>query len=52
MTTPTNHHITIVNRYGNVIIAAVVHIKDLGSGRAEVHVQTITSKLDMPTPPM
>jgi hypothetical protein len=38
MTEPTNH--TVTNRYGNTIIAPVVYAKDLGGGRAEVHIET------------
>jgi hypothetical protein len=40
MTTPANHTVTVTNRYGNTITAPVVYVKDLGGGRAEVHVET------------
>jgi hypothetical protein len=40
MTSPTNHRIIIVNRFGNTITAPVVYIKDLSSGKAEVHIET------------
>jgi hypothetical protein len=37
---PTNHRISILNRFGNVINASVVRAKDLGNGVAEVDVET------------
>jgi hypothetical protein len=40
MTEPTNHTVTVLNRYGNTITAPVVHVKDLGGGRADVHIET------------
>lgn len=40
MTTPSNHQVAITNRYGNVITAPVVYVKDLGEGRADVHIET------------
>ncbi len=40
VTTPTNHRVSILNRFGNTITAPVVHVKDLGSGKAEVRVET------------
>lgn len=40
MTAPTNHRVIINNRFGNTITAPVVHVKDLGSGKAEVRVET------------
>jgi len=40
MIAPTNHTVSITNRYGNIITAPVVHIKDLGEGRADVHIET------------
>jgi hypothetical protein len=30
----------VINRFGNTITAKVVHVKDLGNGQAEVHVET------------
>ena len=40
MTTPTNHTVTIINRYGNTITAPVVYVKPLGNGLAEVNLET------------
>jgi hypothetical protein len=34
------HHVTVTNRFGNTITAPVVYVKDLGEGRAEVHIET------------
>jgi hypothetical protein len=38
MTTPTNYHLTIINRFCNTITASVVYINPLGN--SEVHVET------------
>jgi hypothetical protein len=40
MTTPTTHTVALKNRFGNAITAPVVFIKDLGDGRAEVHLES------------
>ena len=33
---PTNHTVTLINRFGNSITAPVVYVKPLGNGQAEV----------------
>ena len=38
--TPTNHTLTLLNRFNNFITAPVVRVKDLGNGIAEVDVET------------
>ncbi len=51
MTAPTNHTVVLINRFGNTITAPVVHVKTLGDGRAEVHIETsfhIESGTDYP----
>jgi hypothetical protein len=40
MTAPTNHTVSVLNRFGITITAPVVYVKDLGAGKAEVHVET------------
>ena len=40
MTTPTNHTVTLINRFGNSITATVVYLNPLGAGKADVHVET------------
>jgi hypothetical protein len=40
MTAPTNHRVSILNRFGNLINSSVVRVKDLGNGVAEVDVET------------
>jgi hypothetical protein len=40
MTPPTNHRLSIINRFGNTITAPVVRVKALGNGMAEVDVET------------
>ena len=40
MTASTNHHIIVLNRFGNFITAPVVSVKDLGNGVAEIDVET------------
>jgi hypothetical protein len=51
MTAPANHRVSILNRFGNTITAPVVYVKDLGSGKAEVRVETtyhIEDSYDLP----
>jgi hypothetical protein len=40
MSAPTNHRLSILNRFGNMITAPVVRGKDVGNGVAEVDVET------------
>lgn len=37
---PTNHTVTVLNRYGNKVTTSVIHVKDLGSGKAECNIET------------
>lgn len=34
------HTVTVTNRFGNTISTPVVYVKAVGSGKAEVHVET------------
>ena len=40
MTAPTNHTVTITNRFANIITAPVVYVQDMGSGKAEVRIES------------
>lgn len=37
---PANHTVAMTNRFGKTFTVPVVHVKDLGGGKAEVNVET------------